>query len=122
MHWSVPLEHAAHDPSEAPDLLTLVGGRTHGLHLGTIQQWHRLVITDDRHVEVCIEEVPLVLEPRVHGLDRDIGLGRHGIDRRGAVPALSEESAGRFHDARPSSSSLTGPAIAGGLTLAMPPV
>jgi hypothetical protein len=68
---SVSLENATHDPGRRPQLLSLFSRRSCRLNFGAVLQRHGCGVTDNRHVEVCLEKVLLVLEAGVHGFDCD---------------------------------------------------
>ena len=96
-----PRVHLAGDRDETRQLVRRVRIGEERSNVWAIRQRHRLVVTDDRHVEDGLEDPALRREQPVHGGWRHVGEGADGIDRRGPVAAFEEQGPGGVDDRGP---------------------
>jgi hypothetical protein len=90
-------EHPGHHREE------LLGSRRPAGDLGpgAVEDRHRLVVPDDRHVDRRLEHGRLGAEQQLHGRDRDAGGGRDRADGGAGVAAGDEGLPRRVQDPPP---------------------
>ena len=96
------LEDRPREMGHQANCFMLVCARPDGVHLGPVGERLVAVVADDGRSEDGVEQVRLVAEAAVHGLDGDVGLGGDGVDGGRPVPEFCEQLC-RGRDDAPSS-------------------